>query len=139
MDGRAFLDSARLLLAAPCEANWRSVAGRSYVALLNEARAALERWGFPVPAGADVHDFVVTRFDSRRITNLLGVEVVLDGLESLSREADHALSSPGSFADASKVTSQFFLATGLIEMLDEIESDPNRRTAAIADIQTRWP
>src|SRR5437588_8829316 len=117
MDGRAFLDSARHLLAAPCAPNWRSAAGRSYVALLNEALAALERWGFPLPAGADVHAFVVARFASRVIINLLRFEVALDELDRLTQEADHALSSPGYFADASEVSHQLSVAVGLIALL----------------------
>jgi hypothetical protein len=139
MDGRAFLDSARYLLAAPGEANWRSAAGRNYVALLNEARAALERWGFPLPAGADVHAFVVSRFRSTVLSYLVQFEIALTQLEDLAREADHALNSPGRFADASVVESQFFLATGLIPLLEDIGRDAVRRAAAIADIQARWP
>jgi hypothetical protein len=55
MDGRAFLDSARHLLAAPSEANRRSAAGRLCLALLHEARVALERWGFPLlPQGRPI-------------------------------------------------------------------------------------
>jgi hypothetical protein len=139
MDGRAFLESARQLLAAPSEANWRSAAGRCYVALLNEARAALERWGFPLPVGAAVHAFVVPHFTSTAIMDLLRIEVALDRLERLAREADHALSSPGLFADAREVTSQFVLVPLLIDLLDQIEGDPNRRTAAIADVRARHP
>src|SRR5947209_16326419 len=116
MDGRAFLDSARHLLAAPCAPNWRSAAGRSYVALLNEAQAALERWGFPLPAGADVHAFVVGRFASTVLMDLIRVEVALRVLRDLTWEADHALGWPGHFADASKVSHQLFVAEGLIHL-----------------------
>jgi hypothetical protein len=139
MDGRAFLDSARQLLAAPGEANWRSAMGRCYFALLNEAQAALERWGFPLPAGADAHAFVTGRFDSAMIVNLLSVKIALTDLYSLTQEADRALRSPGSFADVGTVTQQFFLAVGLIGLLDQIESDPNQRATAVADIKARWP
>jgi hypothetical protein len=139
MDGRAFLESARHLLAAPSEADWRSVAGRCYVALLNEARAALERWGFPLPAGADVHDFVVPHFTTTAFLDLLRIEVALNDLHDLAREADHGLSSPGSFADASKVSPRYFLVEALIDLLDQIESDPNRRAAVIADVRARHP
>jgi hypothetical protein len=127
------------LLAAPGEANWRSAAGRCYVALLNEAQAALERWGFPLPAGTELHAFVVSRFASRSITNLLQFEIALDDLSKLTWEADQALSSPGHFADATTVSPQFFLAEGLIDLLDKIEGDPSRRATAIADIRARWP
>ena len=77
MDGRAFLDSARLLLATPTEANRRSAVSRGYFAILNEARSALERWGFPVVATADIDDFVSSHFymalnlDALRVSDAL--------------------------------------------------------------------
>ena len=94
MDGRAFLDSRGSCSRRPASP---TVLGRGarYIALLNEALAALERWGFPLPAGADVHAFVVARFASRAITNLVQFEVALNDLRDLTREADHALSAPG--------------------------------------------
>jgi hypothetical protein len=54
MDGRAFLDSAWLLLATPTEANRRSAVSRGYFAILNEARAALESRAFAVFAKAGI-------------------------------------------------------------------------------------
>ena len=80
MDGRAFLQSARDLLATSSEANWRSAAGRAYYALLHEARAVLDRWSFPTPPGQSIHTFVRLRFTYAASAELKQVGRDLEGL-----------------------------------------------------------
>jgi len=139
MDGRAFLDSAQYLLTLPNEANWRSAASRLYLALLHEARAALDRWGFPLPLQDDIHDFVLSRFGSAPSMDLLRVEDALRRLSSFADEADFALSPVGSFADAAVVSQHLVLAQVTIALLDQIDNDPARRAAVIGDLRARWP
>src|SRR4051812_22895251 len=78
MDGRAFLQSARLLLSAPSEPNCRSAAGRAYYALIHEGRVALDRWGFVLPAGTSIHNFVRVRFKVPVHPDLQQVSDILD-------------------------------------------------------------
>jgi hypothetical protein len=139
MDGRAFLDSARHLLAAPSEANRRSAAGRLYLALLHEALAALERWGFPLPAGAGVHKFVVGHFGILTHCELLRIEQGLRVLWDFTDSADYALAQPGDFADDWMVSYRFTLAETLIDLLQDIEADPVRRADAISSIRAVFP
>ncbi len=139
MDGRAFLGSAQRLLTAPNEANWRSAAGRLYIAMLQEAKEALGRWGFPLSAQDDIHLFVLSRFGSAPNFDLLRVEDVLKRLGQFSRDADYFLGSPGAFLDAREVSHMQALAQVGIDLLDQIEADAARRTAAIVNIRTVWP
>jgi len=139
MDGRDFLGIAQHLLSLPTEASWRSAASRLYLALLHEARAALDRWGFPLPPQDDIHTFVLSRFGSHRSMDLLRVEDGLRRLKPFAEEPDFALSAVGSFADAAEVSQHLVLAQLVVDLLDQIDYDPARRAAAIADIRTRWP
>src|SRR5919206_5183336 len=98
MFGRAFLTSARDLLASPSEANRRAAAGRAYYALLHEGRAALDRWGFPLPPGESLHRFVRLRFGFAAHADLIPVRDALDALGQLRNQADYQLVTPGPFA-----------------------------------------
>jgi hypothetical protein len=139
MDGRAFLGSAQHLLTLPNEANWQSAASRLYLALLHEARVALDRWGFPLPPQDDIHDFVLSRFDSYPNMDLLRVADALRRLSLFVKGADFALSSAGLFADAAAVSQHLALAQVTIDLLDQIDNDPVRRATALGDIGARWP
>jgi hypothetical protein len=139
MDGRAFLHSAQHLLALPNEANWRSAASRLYLALLHEARIALERWGFPRPSQDDLHTFVSSRFGSTLNLDLLRVDDALFRLRTFAEEADFALTSVGVFGDAREVSRHLFLSQVGIDLLDQSDNDPARRAAGIADLRARWP
>ena len=104
MDGRAFLDSERLLMTIPTEANRRSAVGRAYYAMFNEARAALGRWGFPVPAdAADIDDLVAARFTTASSKDLLRVADCLDQLDLNRAKADNSLAEPGIFESVAKL------------------------------------
>ncbi len=107
--------------------------------MLQEARVALDRWGFPLPPQDDIHDFVLSRYDSVPNMDLLRVADVLQRLGGLAEEADFALTAVGSFADASKVSQRLLLAQIGIALLDQIDNDPARRATAIGDLRARWP
>jgi len=127
------------LLTLPNEANWRTAASRLYLALLHEARAALDRWGFPLPLQEDIHDFVVSRFGLLPNLNLLRVWDALQRLKSLAEDADFALAAAGVFANAAEVSQHLVLAQVAIALLDQIDNDPARRAAVIGDLRSRWP
>jgi hypothetical protein len=139
MDGRAFLQSARHLLTAPTEANRRAAAGRAYYALLHEGRAALERWGFPLPPNESLHRFVRLRFVYAADADLRQVGDALDRLGQLRNQADYQLANPGPFASDARAAQAVALAQAQVDRLDQIEADPVRRAAAIAAIRTAWP
>jgi hypothetical protein len=139
MDGRAFLGSAQHLLGVDTEANRRSAAGRLYLALLHEGNAALERWGFPRPAQDDIHSFVLSRFNSAPNLDLLRVADALKQLRALAEVADYALASPGVFVDAIEISRRQILAQVTVDLLEQIDNDTARRTAAVTDLRARWP
>jgi hypothetical protein len=139
MDGRAFLDAVRYLLAAPSEVNRRAAAGPLYCAMLNEARDALERWGFVVPGQADVHNFVFPRFYSAANSDLIRVGDVLKRVKEYRDLADDSRSPPTVFADNNEVNKWLTLVEFDIALLDQIEADPARRAQAIADVRSKFP
>jgi hypothetical protein len=139
MDGRAFLQSARHLLATPSEANWRSAAGRAYYALLHEGRVVLERWGFPLPPRDSIHTFVRLRFTYPADADVKKVGDALDRLSKLRTAADYRLASPGSFATAADADDAVQRAEAAIDLLNQIDTDPTRRTAAIAAVRQAFP
>jgi hypothetical protein len=139
VDGRAFLDAARHLLSVPTEANWRSAAGCLYLALLNEARVALERWGFPLPVGGVIDTFVLDHVASVPHLDLLRIEDVLLRGDRLRHAGGYELSTPGDFANNSEVQRLLLLVTLTIDLLDQVEADPARRSGLIAALRTIWP
>lgn len=135
MRGRLFPDPARDLVAGPSEAHRRAAAGRAYYAAFQEARAALERWGIAVLPRENIHATVRLRF-------LYSVEPAaqeigrrLDNLVKLRNEADYSLASAGSFRDAKAAKDAVLNAAELIELLDDIEADPTRRSDVVASIR----
>jgi hypothetical protein len=132
MDGRAFLESARALLALPSEANRRTAAGRAYYALLEEGRVALDRWGFPLPPRENIHSWVRLRFTYAASPDLTQVGKTLDELSQLRNRADYHLTSAGRFSSDGPATQAVRDAQAAIDLLDAIEADPARRAAAIA-------
>jgi hypothetical protein len=139
MDGRAFLQSARDLLAVPSEANRRSAVGRAYYALLHEGLAALDRWGFPLPPRENIHTFVRLRFTYPAHPDSVPVRDALDELSHLRNQADYHLARPGAFASDARALQAVDLAQASPVLLGQIEADPARRAAAVAALRAAWP
>jgi hypothetical protein len=139
MDGREFLQSARDLLAVPCERNWRSAAGRAYYALLHEGQTTLQRWGFPKLAQENLHVFVRRRFVFTPHPDLQAVGRALDRLSHLRNQGDYQLSTSGPFAGAPDATNAVAMAASMVALLDAINADPVRSAAVVAALRTAWP
>jgi hypothetical protein len=139
MDGRTFLDIARELLAGTTEAHWRSASGRSYYAVLLEAKAALDRWGIVLPRRDPLHAAIRLRFAYATDADLRLVGKALDDLVRLRNKADYDLASPGPFVNSSTTATAITQAEEAIQKLDEVGADSTRLAAAVADIRTRFP
>lgn len=139
MDGRAFLQVAREVFRGRTEAHWRSAAGRAYYALMLECRAALQRWGFQVPHGPGVHNFVRLRFSRTGDADLQAISDDLDWMCRVRNYADYELPVSLSFVNDIKAGETIARATNALALLDAIETDPTRRAAAVAAIRAAWP
>jgi uncharacterized membrane-anchored protein len=139
MDGRAFLAVAQRLAQEATEADWRSAAGRAYYALLQEGRSALERWGFSIPPRDWLHAFVRLRFVGAAHPDCQGMGRSLDELSILRNQADYRLSTPGRFANPRAAQQAVQKARAAITLLDAIEGDAARRTAAVAAVRATLP
>src|SRR4051794_37709316 len=131
MDGRAFLQSARDLLAVPSGANRRAAAGRAYYALLHEGRGALDRWGFVIPPRESLHRFVRLRFVLAAHPDLIQVGRALEDLGQLRNQADYQLATPGPFATAARAVQAVGPAPTALNLLDQGGGGPARRAAGL--------
>src|SRR5579862_772654 len=91
MNGREFLVVAKANIVGTTPAHWRTVAGRSYYALMLEGREMLRRWGFAIPAGDRVHRFVRLTYTYAIDVELHEVGLSLDHLVQLRNKADYDL------------------------------------------------
>jgi len=139
MHGRAFLDVAQELAAGTTEAHWRAAMGRAYYALLVEGRDALQRWGFVLPRGEQVHAFVRLRFSYAADAACKKIGAALDRLVRWRNQADYQTAVAGPFTDANRVHQAIDLARDALQELDSIENYPVRRAAVIAAIRAAWP
>jgi hypothetical protein len=139
MNGRAFVNVARQLLAGATESHWRTAAGRAYYGLLLEAWEALQRWGFVIPPRVNLHHFIRQRFVFPADADLKIIGGFLDQLGQLRNRADYRLAVAGPFAFAAPSTRAVNESEQSILMLDQIEANPVRRAAAVAAIQTAFP
>jgi hypothetical protein len=139
MDGRAFLNPARSMVAIAAEEYWRTAAGRAYYALLHEGLSALTRWGISRPPRSSIHDFVRQRFGFPNHADLQFVGNVLERLGRLRNEADYQLAHLGSFQKGATALSAVQRARDAIALLDQLDADPARRAAAIAAVFAAFP
>jgi hypothetical protein len=135
MGGRAWLDVARELLAGSSEAHWRASAGRSYYALLHEVLARLRQWGFSPPARDKVHAFARIKLIFASDLDLKQIGLILESLGRLRNTADYQLSSPGPFSSSKTAAGACADAQAAIVLLDRIEAEPARRSAAVNSIR----
>jgi hypothetical protein len=134
MDGRAFLDVARELAAGLSEPHWRSSVGRAYYALLHEVLATLQRWGFSLPPRDKVHTFARLKLVYATDPNLKRIGLTLEALGRLRNAADYQLSTSGPFVSAKIAVSVLADAEAAILLVDAIEANSARRTAAVGSI-----
>ncbi len=134
MPGRGFLDVARDVAAGPTEFHWRAAVIHAYYALVLECRDALSRWGFVVPRRDSMHAWVRLRFVYSSDSQLKAIGDVLDKLVQQRNRASYDLrssefSSPGVAHDAISD------ASAALAVLDQVDADSARRTAAIQSIR----
>jgi hypothetical protein len=135
MVGRAFLDVAQRLSQERTEADWRSAAGRAYYALLLEGKATLRRWGFLPPPRDQLHRFVRLCIVYAADSDLKKIGLVMEDLAKLRNQADYEPERPGAFASPANARRAVQAAQRAIDLLDQIEGDPKRRSAAMAAVR----
>ena len=134
MDGRAFLVVARDLAAGSSEPQWGSGVGRAYYALLHEVLGALRGWGFSIPPRDKVHTFARLKLVYATDPDLKRIGLTLEALGRLRNAADYQLSTSGPFVSPRIAVSALVDSEAAILLLDTIEADPARRTAAVRSI-----
>jgi hypothetical protein len=136
MRGREFLELARELIKGRHERHRRGAAGRAYYALMLECRDALDAWGFALPRRDLIHAFVRDRFLNNANADLPAIGRALEKLVRLRNQADYELHGKV-FPLASTIQQEINNADTALKLLDAINADANRRSAAVADIRAR--
>lgn len=139
MQGRVFLDLAREILAGDTEGHRRAALGRAYYGLMLECRDALFRWGFKIAPRDSVHTFVRLRFGYPADPELKSIGHALEKLGKLRSKADYDLSSLPDFASNPPIRQAIDDATDALALLDAIDTDAVRRTAAVAAVRKAFP
>jgi len=139
MQGREFLELAREMLAGATEKHWRGAVGRAYYALMLECKTALERWGFPMPARENAHQFVRTRFRFPINADLEKIADVIEPLGQLRNRADYDLSPLPALTSGARAQLGVRQATTALALLDALDGDPVRRAVVFAAIQAAFP
>ena len=134
MDGRAFLELAREIVAGTTEAHWRGAAIHAYYALMLECREALARWGVKPQPHQSVHHFVRLKLVFAKDADLQLIGKRLERLTPLRNHASYNLNPGIEFSSAAKAQGAIQQSTGALALLDSIEADPARRAAAIASL-----
>jgi hypothetical protein len=134
MPGRGFLDVARDVAAGATEYHQRTAVVNAYYALVLECRDALLGWGFTMPRRDNMHTWVRLRFTYATNADLQAIGKALDRLVQQRNRASYDLLSP-MFAAPSVAQNAIQHATDALALLDQIENDSARRSAAIASIR----
>lgn len=135
MDGRLFLQVARVLAVEDDEASLRTAAGRAYYALFIEARDALMRWGLAPQTQFQVHVRVRELFDRTRVSDLSFIGDKLRELHILRNRADYENDQGSPFDSFFVIEEAIHDAESAIQLLLQIDGESARRDAAIAAIQ----
>jgi hypothetical protein len=139
MQGRAYLDLARELMAGASPVHWRGAIGRAYYALVLEGREALSRWGLPLPPRENVHTWVRFRFTFPADAGLQSIGRALDRWCRMRNKADYDMSDLPAFASPTLAQQAIQQVTVALALLDAIDGDPARRSAAQAAIRAAFP
>lgn len=134
MKGRAFLELARELRYGATEAHWRGAVIHAYYALLLECREALTRWGVAIPPRQNMHSFVRLQFAFAGAADLRRIGDALDFLVRHRNEASYDLSPLLVYQTRRLALRAEREATDALALLDAIDADPARRTAAVASL-----
>lgn len=134
MQGRAFLEVARQVVAGATEAHWRATVIHAYYALVLECRDALNRWGFPMPPHHAVHSAVRLRFVFATDPDLKRLGYALDKWCAHRNHASYDLRPLRKFANDGLARDAVTKVAAALALLDAIDADPVRRAAAIAAI-----
>jgi hypothetical protein len=134
MQGRGFLAVAQDVAPGPTDFHRRAAVVHAYYALVLECRDTLVRWGFIAPRRDSMHAWVRLRFAYAADAVLKQIGAVLDTLVRLRNQASYDLLTPqlSSIAVGQDAIRE---ATDALALLDQIDQDATRRTAAIAAIK----
>ncbi len=88
-----------------------------------------------IPPRENIHAAVRLRFLYASHPDAQKIGRWLDDLVRLRNDADYKLASPGRFGDTEDASRAVAGAIDLIDLLDAIESDANRRAAVVATIR----
>lgn len=134
MLGRMFLHVARDCVVHGTEQHWRGAAIHAYYALFLECRDLLFQWGLRLPRRDNVHAWVRLRLTYSRENDLKQIGFRLDELVRLRNDASYDMRILAEFADNTRAVNVITDATAAIALIDQIDSDPSRRAAAIASL-----
>ncbi len=134
MPGRGFLDVARDVANGKTEFHYRAAVIHAYYALILECRDTLFRWKFVMPRRDNMHAWVRLRFTYATSADVKPIGDALDRLVQDRNEASYNLKS-SAFATSVIAHNAIGYASAALILLDQIEADPARRTAAIASIR----
>jgi len=134
MRGRDFLPVAGHLVQQGTEAALRTGFVNAYYALFLECRDILARWGVPPPPKHNVHTPVRLTFTYAGDPQLKAIADLLDRFGRRRNQASYDLSPRSMFTDPSVLRTSIAEADDAIALLDAIDGDPVRRTAAIASL-----
>lgn len=139
MQGREYLELAREWVTGTRERHWRGTVGRAYYAVFLECRQALFRWGFQPSPRENIHTYVRLRFTYPADPDIKNIGDALDWLSRQRNKADYDLSVLAEFTTATTARKAVRIAAVALNLLDAIEADPARRSAAIGSIQKAFP
>ncbi len=136
MQGRAFLDLARELLASgTAPRHWRAVIIHAYYAPLLECRDVMAQWGLPPAPRQQVHAQVRLRLVYATDADLKRIGDVLEVLNKHRNAASYDLAPLALFASDKVAQADVQLAADAIGLLDSVDGDAARRAAAISSIR----